>query len=512
MNIVILHCHFQRGGVTQVVENHVRFLRQCDDVDRVVLVSGPRSDGLTDKVLSSTIQLNLPDFDYDTKRFSADQNRERADQIAQDLIRLFASEGLHPDQTVLHWHNHSLGKNTAAPLVIDQLAKQGWSFLLQVHDFAEDNRPENLARLIQASGASSKSELDRFLYPTTGKIRYAALTAGDTETLSSLGCKAMTLSNSVTLPSEKAPDQETTLAKVRSAFSLPSDARWTLYPVRGIRRKNVGEWLLLAQLLPDDWYSGLTLQPTTAVEKNSYLRWKELAATVAPKAVFDAGHHEQISFAENLSASSNVFSTSVAEGFGMTFLEPWLAGRSVVARRLPGVTSDFEKAGVNLSSFYDAIPIPGNKDWIDQCHREIQSAMDSAIAQLPAGFRPARKLASPITDSIDFALLTPKRQTEVLCRMADDVGFADAVRQRSQKLVDAIASPPDHETIHANAGVIADYYSIESVGKRLMKVYESVLKSDAVMIDTMSNLSAVDLVNLNRPFYPCRTETLSDES
>ncbi len=510
MNIVILHCHFQRGGVTAVVENHVRYLRQRADIDRVFLISGPRTDGLSDQTLASTVQLNLADFDYDTQVFAADQNHIRADQMSKDLTSAFASENLCPDDTVLHWHNHSLGKNTAAPLVINQLAKQGWRLLLQVHDFAEDNRPENLSRLIAASGASSKSELDQFLYPTAGKIHYAALTAGDTDTLSTIGCEATTLSNSVSLPSGRLPDQETALAKVRSALCLPSDAHWALYPVRGIRRKNVGEWLLLTQLLPQGWYSGLTLQPETPIEKKSYLRWKDLAAAVAPRAIFDAGHCDQVSFAENLSASTKIFSTSVAEGFGMTFLEPWLAGRPVIARRLPGVTSDFELAGVNLDSFYEAIPIPGNQSWVSDCHRETESALETSLANVPNCFRPNQKLVSRTSDSIDFALLTPQRQTEVLYRMADDGGFADAVRQRSQQLVDAIASPANQEIIGTNAGVITKHYSIEAVGERLVGLYEALLKSNSDAISSASALPAIDLVNLNRPFYPCRTETFSD--
>ena len=517
MNIVILHCHFQRGGVTQVVENHVRFLRSRQDVERVVLISGPRIDGLSEETLASTTQLNAPKFDYDEHSVDANQNQLRANEMSKDLLGLLADEGLSRSDTVLHWHNHSLGKNTAAPLVIDQLAKQGWSLLLQVHDFAEDNRPENYLRLISASGASNKAELDQFLYPRLGKISYVALTDGDASTLLGIGCDASTLFNSVTLPSGDSIEQETALetplAKVRSVLDLPDDARWTLYPVRGIRRKNVGEWLLLTQMLPEGWYSGLTLRPTTAVETGSYLRWKDLASTVAPQAVFDAGHHEQLSFAENLSASCKVFSTSVAEGFGMTFLEPWLAGRPVVARRLPGVTSDFEKAGVNLDSFYDSIPIPGDRSWVKDCCREKENAMDLAVDLIPASFRPAKKSTQHDIDSIDFASLTSVRQIEVLRRIADDEGFAGAVWERSQSLVDAIRNPPNRSIIDANASLIAQHYSIDSVGKQLIELYRSVLNtslsdSEKATCFATASVPAVDLVNQNRSFYPCRTETL----
>ena len=490
-----------------MVENQVDFLRQSSDISRIVLMSGPRVDGLSEQTLGSSTQQTLDNFDYDADSTDPAGNRSRAASIVRELSQRLESENLTPDDTVLHWHNHSLGKNTAAPLVIAELAQRGWPILLQVHDFAEDNRPENFRRLIEASGASDKYELDQFLYPTHDKIHYAALTDGDTQALTTIGCKTFLLFNSVKLPSGPMPSQAEAIEKVRSAFALPSDASWIVYPVRGIRRKNVGEWLLLTQLLPEGWYSGLTLKPTTPVEQKSYQRWQHLAQDVAPRAIFDAGHHDDVSFAENLSASSKVFSTSVAEGFGMTYLEPWLAQREVIARRLPGVTSDFEQSGVQLDSFYDAIPIPGSPDWISESIGESQDAMDAAINQIPKPFRPRLVSIDQQNDAIDFAVLTPRRQSEVLRRMASDSGFADEVRSRSSGLLNAIARPPDLSLIQANANVIATRYSIDAVGKRLIEVYHSVLQSDRLPVDRNQASTAVDLVNQNRPFYPCRTES-----
>ncbi len=87
--------------------------------------------------------------------------------------------------------------------------------------------------------------------------------------------------------------------------------------------------------------------------------------------MFDAGEHPELSFRDNVLASDFVISTSVAEGFGMSYLEPWLLGREVLARRLPNVTDDFEASGMQFTKFYDSIPIPGDTDWVSQCRREF---------------------------------------------------------------------------------------------------------------------------------------------
>ncbi|MGI9470733.1 MAG: hypothetical protein ACR2NZ_04305, partial [Rubripirellula sp.] len=165
MIVVILHCHFERGGVTQVVENHVRSLRNNDEVERIVLVSGPRQSGLSEETRKCVDLVTLDDFDYDTAGYSAADLSSRRDRITHQLCCRLIELGVSNQQAVLHWHNHSLGKNTAAPAVIRRLAEQGWRLLLQIHDFAEDYRPDNYRRLVDAIGAEDKADVDSYLYP-----------------------------------------------------------------------------------------------------------------------------------------------------------------------------------------------------------------------------------------------------------------------------------------------------------------------------------------------------------
>jgi hypothetical protein len=516
LKIVILHCHYERGGVTQVVENHVRWLRDCDHVDQIVLASGARVSGLSAQTLAAVGQLLISGFDYDSREFSVESLAGRARGITQELQTELANHGITKDNSVLHWHNHSLGKNTAVPAAIRLLAESGWRILLQIHDFAEDNRPENYRRLIQATGATSKLEMDQYLYPVGSQIHYATLTRGDAGVLCEVGIpesQTHCLPNSVVLPTGEQPSQDESLAKVRRLIGLPNDSRWCLYPVRGIRRKNVGEFVMLSRWIRPNQFAGLTLCPATPVEKRSYERWRVIAAEVAPKAVFDAGQYPDVTFADNVSAADFIVSTSVAEGFGMAFLEPWLAHREVIARRLPTVTDDFESSGVKLPKLYDQILIPGDAAWIRDCQAESSLAIRHAWSDLPAQFQPALdSQASDREQRIDFAKLTTDRQIEVLRLAAADPGFESDVRECSRELVGHLTSQPDDTLVQHNAAVVGREYSPERSGQMLITIYNQLLASscDSEIESPLHAGIAVDLITRARPFFPCRTEVIDD--
>ncbi|MCG8651073.1 MAG: hypothetical protein MI861_14645 [Pirellulales bacterium] len=517
MDIVILHCHFERGGVTQVVQNHVRSLADSEQVDRILLVSGRANHDLSAQTTRRVQHVLLPEFDYDVLHPAAGQDwSNRAERIAGRLSEELSAAGFQPDSTIVHWHNHSLGKNTAAPAAIGQLARSGWRFLLQVHDFAEDNRPENYLRLVTALRPAGRAALDRFLYPHAPHIHYATLTGGDAQVLVALGIaksRVHCLPNSVSLATADLPGRAEALSKVRRSMRLPDHARWCLYPVRGIRRKNVGEFLLLSRWLPENWYAGLTLCPATEIEKQSYLRWRRLANQVAPAAIFDAAHHPEVSFGDNLAASEFVMSTSVAEGFGMAFLEPWLAKRGVIARKLPGVTDDFESAGVEFPLLYDGIAIPGDRKWILACRHQTELAFKQAWRQVPETFRPASELDWPPDPvSIDFAQLTPARQTEVLQRLARDPGYERLVMESAGGLAEAITRPVEDRLVQRNAERVRQRYSLDSQRGRLLPIYRELLAAETVDEFDQADYrgDAINLVARTRPFYPCRTETVID--
>lgn len=543
MNVAILHSHFCRGGVTQVVENHVAAL--ADQIDgQIVLVSGGRNDGLNEDTRRRVGEVVVPAIDYDAVllpgrsavRESAENLRVRIGSIADAIVGGLAEQGLDADSTLLHWHNHGLGKNVAVPGAIERLTSRfGFRQLLQIHDFAEDFRPSNYRDLADAAGKQagdsakvSAATINRYLYPFSDLIHYATLTSGDAKLLSRVGlpdARCHVLPNSVTLGDPAEVDRDQALQTIRRSAALPADAAWCLYPVRGIRRKNVGEFLLLSRLLPEPLYAGITLPPATEIERRSYQRWQAVGREVAPRAVFDAGTFEGVSFLDNLAASRFILSTSVAEGFGMAFLEPWLLDRGVIARRLPDVVVDFEAAGLNLNRFYDAIWLPGETAWIAACRSETAAALRAAWPGIDGRITAAAD-AQPLEGGnamrgdadgvVDFATLTSSRQIEVLRRMRSDRGFHDAVCERNAAVIDHLSNDFDSSTLRHNRSAVASAYSLATSAERLAAIYRAVWKvspqSDGEArqrrpVSGPADVSLADVIVRQRTFYPCRTET-----
>ncbi|KKK55068.1 hypothetical protein LCGC14_3078280, partial [marine sediment metagenome] len=177
-----------------------------------------------------------------------------------------------PGQTVLHLHNHSLGKNRLAAPVVGRLAEAGYAILLQIHDFAEDFRADNYRQIGMETAAA--------LYPQAEGIHYAVLNRRDHEILREAGVdptRLHFLPNPVPQPVDL-PSKSEARARLHERFGIGPQERFVLYPVRGIRRKNVGEALLYSALAPAGTTVGLTLAPLNPAELSIYTMWKELAA------------------------------------------------------------------------------------------------------------------------------------------------------------------------------------------------------------------------------------------
>ena len=522
MNIVLLHCHYDRGGVTTVVLNQVNSLLRDPKIEGIYLISSGRSSGLPLELTDRVHVLSLESLEYDQEVYDWDATKKRIEDVSDDLLRLMRSHRLSADNTLLHWHNHSLGKNTAIPGVVARVAIAGWRSLLQIHDFAEDFRPANYAGIIRAIGAEEPVCVEQYLYPSAPQIHYATLTRSDGNILKEWGLpeeRVSVLPNCVDVgsvdPCYGEHEKAEAMGRVRQAFGLPSDSRWSIYPVRGIRRKNVGEFLLLSQLSDEDQYSGITLRPSSPVEKKSYLRWKSVAESVAPRAVFDAGERSSISFRDNVVASDNIISTSVAEGFGMAYLEPWLFGRGVVARRLNAVVADFEDSGMNLSRCYNSLPVIGDPEWVDHCLKAHQLSFQKAWKQMPDAMRPVAtqfrflgKVSSGFRDRIDFALLTPKLQADFLERGYRDKGLMQAIRNDLPDLVRSLRGAEEDAAIAKNVQRISERFGFDSNKRRLFECYEHLLGAPIEgKVDSLDNKHRmIDLVLGRQSFFPCRTE------
>lgn len=478
MKLAIGHYHLNRGGVTRVIENQLLALDGAlgnGEICEALIFYGGRHEGwpadLPDRLQKIRLRLEpLPELDYDSEHGGTS-----ADLDLQFLAKL-EQAGFSPDRTIVHLHNHSVGKNAALPSTVWKLAEQGYGLLLQIHDFAEDQRPGNF-RLLAEAGKDLPDWHGR-LYPQAANVHFAVLNGRDRDVLQSVGIppeQLHFLPNPV-LAFERFPERGAARVKLNNLFAVSPDESFLLYPVRGIRRKNVGEALLYSVLAPAGTVVGLTLPPLNPAERVRYEQWKATAQRCHPPFRFDVGAPGGLSFAENLAASDAILTTSVAEGFGMVYLESWLADRPLAGRNLPEITKDFCEAGLDLSRLRSRLEVP--TDWIDTA-RLRESLLKGFRATIEAYDRSqppelVEQVAEKIGgDAIDFGDLDETFQAAILEKVISEPSARQELLDANPGIVDV----GNGELVQTNASVVHREFSLRPSGARLAAVYDAVLNS-----------------------------------
>jgi hypothetical protein len=429
MNIAIVHYHARPGGVTRVVERAVDALGSRG---RCLFFTGEAARG--DTPLQKKIRV-VPGLGYVADKPIRPLN------LVKHAGGAFGRE---PD--LWHIHNHSLGKNPALTQEVVTLAMAGKKILLQLHDFAEDGRPDNYQNL---------GPLKNRLYPVAPHIHYATLNKRDYAFLKAAGIPGQNLHllpNTVSpLPAEKNPE--------------PNARKLFVYPCRAIRRKNIGELLLWSTLMPEARFA-VTLAPKNPDVKPVYDAWVAFAGELNLDVEFDAG--AKIPFHEMISKADALITTSIAEGFGLAFLEPWLAGKPLAGRNLPGITADFAEHGLDLSSLYTRLPVPlVCEQWtIDRLFFETLEARlhasYSAYGRAPsAAVQDEAKNALVKDGCVDFGILDEEMQRTVIRAVKKNPGCLPFKLN-----VDPAAVEP-------NRTVAQQTYGPEKYGDRLAAIYQT---------------------------------------
>lgn len=421
MKVRIFHHHLDTGGVTSVIRTQVRALKHAGIEDIRVLCG---REGGEDP--GCPVDL-IPGGDYLSSGFDLSQVQNAVDVLAGELTHRL------PEGAVLHVHNPTLGKNPVVTAALNRLPTKTFAVLRHVHDFAEDGREENMRLLRTVLEDAMKSNMVKEMYPVRKAQAWASLTEHDRKKLVSLGIpeeRVLVLPNSIdACPAELTGDER---QKLFEKLSLPADRPMILYPVRGIRRKNIGEFLLIAYLLRDDASFVLTRAPKNPVEREAYDEWAGLAAELGIPAVTGAG--ERVEFESLTAACTGMITTSVQEGFGLAFLEPWARGKWVAGRDIPQVTEDFKRQGIRFSRLYSGFQLP---------------------------------------DGGDFAFLSPKEQRSVVKRAARDEQYAEDLRQRNR--LKSLFSPVEESEVNYNRAQVEKNYSLVAYAENLKNVYRKLV-------------------------------------
>ncbi len=393
MTVAIVHYHLRPGGVTRVIESASRALL-AEGVRHVILSgsAAPAGSDLPVRVVEG--------LDYLREAPSVPP------EILENRLRAAAWEILGGPPHIWHFHNPTLGKYSAFTDLIARLARAGECLALQIHDLAEDGRPQNHTLLAER----------KEVYPIGTSIRYLFLNERDRGRFIDAG-----------IPEEIAhylPNPVCPSPPEQSAGSA-SHPTLVFYPVRGIRRKNLGELVLLSAHSPPGARFAVASAPDNPRWKDIYDSWREFAdhnffpvdfevvGRVSPAPGADS------SFSSWLGAATHLATTSTAEGFGYVFLDSIARRKPLIGRSIPYLTSDHSRQDIQFPGLYDKLIVPS--DWIDGL--ELRKQLVDGLTEIHRLF--GKALAETTADStwqsfkqggFDFANLPENVQRNCIVR------------------------------------------------------------------------------------------------
>jgi len=448
LRVAVLHYHLRGGGVTNVIKHMYSSLPE-DDV-RFGVLTGEKPP----------IDFEMPHATIAGLSYGKDTPNIRVEDAKLSILEK-AKQLLGGAVDILHVHNYSLGKNAVYSEAILQLAEEGFPIVMHLHDFCEDYRPTNFQLLKQYRRLSGKS-LTEELYPIAENVHYALLNARDHDYLKAVGVAE---NNLHLLPNPVIiPDLEITKSSAQNFDYL-------LYPVRAIPRKNLAEVLYWSAHPDESLRFGVTLAPKNEQYLAAYQEVLKFSVDQGLPIDFEAGKTWGKSFSEVISGASAIMSTSIAEGFGLAYLESWLSGKSLVGRKLPSIMKDFEQNGISFDGMYEAINIP--LELLDEAHLQTEiksyaSKAYEAYALEGAETKVERLYHEIITNNrIDFGKLNLRLQLQLLKQLQNDTALHKELS--AKPLIQQISSDT---TIEKNQSIIKTAYSAKAFSKRLMHIYQ----------------------------------------
>jgi hypothetical protein len=464
MKITFIHYHLKTGGVTTVLQQQVDAIRDLCDI-LVLTGAAPESPSPCDTV-------QIPGLGYDQQK---DQNALNPMEVAASVIKAINSKWKNGCDLV-HVHNPTLAKNKNFLKILKALQDHNITLFLQVHDFAEDGRP---------SAYFSEDEY-------VEDCHYGVINSRDFNILLNAGLKKKGLHK---------------IANTIRPFHFDANATaiqpLVVYPIRGIRRKNIGEAILLSLFFENNETLAITLPPNSPVDIESYAGWQAFATDNDLNVTFDASLSHP--FPELVRSARFLITTSITEGFGFSFLEPWTAQKVLWGRKLPDICRDFENNGARLDHLYTRLGVP--VAWIDQEKflRTWQACVRNAAARFNFKIKEtsiAEAFEKLIADAtIDFGLLNEAFQKQVIGRVLSNPGNRDILIQLNSFLASPGKVSGSDAVIKQNTEVALRHYSPEVYRETLIAIYKKVVETNVrqhidkgVLISEFLNLELFSLL------------------
>ena len=435
MRIVFIHYHLKTGGVTTVIKQLLRAIQT--DCESLVITGEPPDGPFPGDIV------HVPGIAYDGT-YDTDEPPETTAESILKVIRSKWKNGC----DVIHVHNPLLKKNRHFLKVLESLQQAGLTLFLQQHDFAEDGRPTAY-----------------FREPYIANCHYGVINSRDYRVLLKAGLKPNCL-HLLTNQIDDIPFKDTP--------KPPEDL--VVYPVRAIRRKNIGEAILLSLFFMNPTRLCITLPPNSPVDIKAYEGWKRFSKDFQLPVSFDVGLKHD--FSELISASRFLISTSISEGFGFSFLEPWTAKKLLWGRDLPDVTADFKKMGIGLDHLYPRLRVPLSIEHKERFSAQWKTCVadNCRLFGLPVDLSVLDKTFDHMTadNCVDFGLLNESFQEKIIEKTLSSKNDRAMIQTMNPFLSYPGRVHNAEVLVEKNREVITCHFNQSVYRKNLMNVYTSV--------------------------------------
>jgi len=435
MKIAFIHYHLKTGGVTTVLKQQIKAIQNsCDTF--VLTGSDQESSFPVDTVF-------IPGLGYD----SSSQKKPPPHEVAESIISAISAKfGNKCD--VLHVHNPTLAKNTDFLKILSELQKRNINLFLQVHDFAEDGRPKVY-----------------FFQQYLSDCHYGAINSRDYDILLKAGLKKEGLHK---------------IFNMVEPFTLKDTIDYTdnivLYPIRAIRRKNIGEAILLSLFFKNHERLSITLPPNSPADFHSYIGWVDFVKNKNLNVEFESGLKNV--FSKLVLSSRFLITTSITEGFGFSFIEPWCAKKLIWGRKLPDICRDFENNGINLSHLYSELLVP--LEWIgkDNFYQKWKNCIlrNCKLLNYDIDKSSIDNIFSQVikNEKIDFALLDESFQKKIISNVMSSKNDKNELIRLNPDLASVGIVPDKERLINNNRKAVFSNYNKDIYKEKLLEIYNKV--------------------------------------
>ena len=177
-----------------------------------------------------------------------------------------------------------------------------------------------------------------------------------------------------------------------------------------------------------------------------------------------------------------IITTSITEGFGFSFLEPWTANKILWGRKLPEICQDFEKKGICLDHLYTRLAVP--VEWLgkEKLFKTWQACIRKACSLFGIGIDKT-KIATAFekiteNDTVDFGLLDETFQKKIISMVQSHQSNRDRLISLNPFLLDPGNVSDKEALIQNNNNAVLFHYNKTRYRENLVDIYSRAIKDN----------------------------------